>query len=209
MPAVGQEAVQPQRPSQHETESGQAGGNGSAQRTQESPATSTSLTTDENTGKKAEGNREAKPQYIPNEPLWDWRPYVVVTPGDTLAQWVIAMLGIAATVISGVAVYLVWKTLKATRDTLNEAREATKAAMQSADAARDMLHAERAWVVQTSFEVNELVNYWTSDGEIKHSIGFVFQFMNVGRSPARNVELDVKYRIVESSEPVPRFEFNS
>ncbi|WP_375172599.1 hypothetical protein [Pseudooceanicola sp.] len=57
-----------------------------------------------------------EPQSHPWVEPWDWIVTTFITPNDTLAQWGMALLSLAA-------VYLLWETLKASRQTLKATRE--------------------------------------------------------------------------------------
>lgn len=60
---------------------------------------------------------------------------------DSLAQWAMAFFALCATVLSALALYYLKQTLKATTETLQQARLTTLAAQKQADAATKQLRA--------------------------------------------------------------------
>lgn len=176
-PVLGQEGVQPQGPSKREAETANASDNGEPQSAQEHPGISTSLAADEDAAQEAEGNSEAKPQYNPHEPMWDWRPYVVITPGDTLAQWGMAIFGVIATILSGIAVFLLWKTLQITRAAVREAENATRTAHDAVSVTRDTARQQmRAYI-----GIKKAWMQW-----LGQELWAIVAFENMGQTPAYN-----------------------
>lgn len=95
--------------------------------------------------------------------------------GDGVAQWVIAMTGVLALLISAWAVWLLKKTLEATRDAVQQAEEGTKAAKAAVDETRNTAK-------------HELRAYLAFDGAaLDASLRFSCRFFNYGSTPARDV----------------------
>ena len=193
VPALGQDAVQPQGPSKNETKSKNVNDDRKSDRAVDAPKTPAPVANEKQSADKAKKDNKPKTDYDPKNPLWDWRPYVVVTPGDTLAQWVMAIFGIAATFISVYAVVLLKRTLSATRETLT--------------AANNTLQAERAWMISPKYEIGILKNCDIGGIIVKQSISFQFLFSNTGRSPAIDTEVYINYKIVRQEDGIPFFDY--
>ncbi|MEZ5872707.1 MAG: hypothetical protein R3D32_12885 [Nitratireductor sp.] len=88
---------------------------------------------------------------------------------DSLAQWIMAVFGIAATVLSAVAVVLVKKTLDATREGVSETRRIGQAQT------RAYLFSDKA-----SYAIR------------KENIQFVIEIRNTGNSPATEITTSLR-----------------
>lgn len=89
-------------------------------------------------------------------------------------------------------IYLVARTLQATRDTVREAES-------GASAARQLLYNERAWLMVTSGDV--LVSeIWDESFGGPHMAGYqlALHIRNVGRTPAFNIMLSAKQEIIDT-----------
>lgn len=64
-----------------------------------------------------------------------WETYT--SPTDTYAQWIMAILAVAATIVTAVGVYLVYRTLREAQRTTKAAIDAARAAQESVDEARN------------------------------------------------------------------------
>jgi len=99
---------------------------------------------------------------------WDWFFTTFIDPNDTIAQWGMALLSLAA-------VYLLWETLKASRKTL-------KATQEMAGDTREIGEAQvRAYVNVEKAEVRG----FSQNGKI----GFYFEFKNTGSTPAKEFKI--------------------
>ncbi len=127
-----------------------------------------------------------------------WEVYT--SPTDTYAQWIMAILSIVAT---GVSVWAVWLV----RNTLEETRAATKAAIDASDSAREALGAERAWILMLGQSIYHGKNAIHNDVVYDELIGFALRFQNFGRTPAINVKSVCTMRIVDERHTIPTVEF--
>lgn len=124
---------------------------------------------------QSDGARESYQQEDRNyteSTWWHWDGGLV-SSRDTLAQWVIAFLGLVAVALSAIAVYFVWKTLTATRQLAGDTR-----------AIGDMQN--RAWLkCGLTFPSGLLAS--------KDSLpfGMKLEIENIGKSPAVDVLSDV------------------
>jgi hypothetical protein len=107
--------------------------------------------------------------------------WALAVTGDGLAQWLMALTGVLATVISGVAIWLLWATLVATNETAKAASDGTRA----------MVAAERPHV--RLFRTIKQVDY---NGEVFAVDGV--NFRNYGRTPALIKSLAIEYRLSEN-----------
>lgn len=106
--------------------------------------------------------------------------------GDTPAQWAMAGTGVFALFVSIWAVFLIYKTLKVTRETLREAEDATKAAevaagesKRQADIAESSVHRlERPYLFLKLVQIQYLANPRNNQPFL------TFKFVNHGRMPA-------------------------
>ncbi len=97
-------------------------------------------------------------------------------PRDSLTQWIMAALAVAATGVSIWAVLLLKATLKATRDALLDTRAMTEAALE----ANDILRAEqRAWLTITLTSVAE-----TGNDRNKIEAHVTYRIDNLGKAPS-------------------------
>jgi hypothetical protein len=108
----------------------------------------------------------------------NWFTKYIVAP-DTLAQWIMALLGAVATGISVWAVILLKGTLKATRDAIDEAKQTTRIAEQSLEEARLSNQRQlRAYV-----HVVEIVRETHFGSDL---LKIFIRVENFGDTPARN-----------------------
>nr|WP_309502925.1 hypothetical protein [uncultured Roseovarius sp.] len=115
---------------------------------------------------------------VPESWWWYWSGDLV-SSSDSLAQWIMALLTIAA-------VFLLWRTLVQTNKTNAAAIKAAEAAL---DANEIMRTEQRPWVtLDKEFECN-FFDRGGYQGEISWNYGFV----NKGKSPAYAVERHGKF----------------
>lgn len=100
-----------------------------------------------------------------------------------LAAW-------AGIVLSAVGVMLIWKTLVASRQTLREAENATKAAFKSVEVTREIGEAQ----VRAYLSVPDVVLDWSDDNTLS-KVKFIIK--NAGQSPAMKVSIDSLISVVE------------
>lgn len=100
--------------------------------------------------------------------------------------------------LTGVGVLLLWETLRATRETLREAKNATRAAMAA-------VHSERAWLSVIPYDVAELTDSMIDGAPVRHSLGVRMNWVNAGRSPALETKVTVKKEIIGPDEAIPNF----
>lgn len=99
---------------------------------------------------------------------WDWFFTTFINPTDTIAQWAMAILSLAA-------VYLLRETLKASRKTLKATQKMAGDTREIGEAqVRAYVNVERAEV--RGFSPNE-------------KIGFYYEFKNTGSTPAKRFEI--------------------
>ena len=146
----------------------------------------------------AQQEQESGDRHFWLRPLYGW-----IYAEDTLAQWMMAIFGVAATGVSIWAVILV-------RDTLYETREFAKAARDSAQVARDTFDVQRlAMVAADRAYVHHNGVAWIS--HIEETEKRIFwrlrpRWLNTGNTPARQVHAQVQ--LILSSEVLPGdFEF--
>jgi len=131
---------------------------------------------------------------------------------DSIPQWLMAVAALIGVILSGIAIWLLSSTLKATRDaadyakraaeaseaTIEEAKKATIAAQKSADVAeRSASHIDRPYIFSTDIyyiEMDKVV------GKLK------FKLTNFGRTPAIIHEVWAKFT-VEKEPPTIPYEF--
>ncbi|RIJ25032.1 hypothetical protein D1227_01335 [Henriciella mobilis] len=98
--------------------------------------------------------------------------------GDGWAQWAMVGVSLAALIVSVWAVYLLQRTLKATRQTITKADDANRAAQDAVAVTREIGQAQiRPYL---TYELGELV---TTEGNSK--LELVLTVENCGQSPAR------------------------
>ena len=117
-----------------------------------------------------------------------------------MAFWA-ACLFISSTILTAIGIYLLWQTLTASRETLVEARMATKAAVEAADAAREALGAERAWLTFHSVGIAHHQNVTIPSGTThEKGMGVWIVWMNNGRSPSINTIVCSSIKIVDRTD---------
>jgi hypothetical protein len=119
---------------------------------------------------------------------------------DTYAQWLMAAFTVVAAGISLAAVVLVNRSLE-----LN--RKATEAAVMAADAARDAIGAERAWLTSAGVRNEFHSDVVTPDGVVHdQGIAFATNWVNSGRSPAQKTSVYGDGCVIGIDDPIPRFD---
>lgn len=128
---------------------------------------------------RANKNREIPPNLTgfedsPMVRYWDWFIESFMNPYDTIAQWAMAVLSL-------VAVYLLWETLKAGRQTLNATR----------DMAADTRKIGEAQVEAHLMPVDLKVRVFTTETKSKVTRYFLsdFSVKNVGTTPSYRVSV--------------------
>lgn len=116
---------------------------------------------------------------------WDWFVSTFIIPDDTIAQWGMAVLSLAA-------VYLLWETLKASRQTLKATRE-------MAQETREVGEAQA-----TSYIVVDKARI--SSNKIVVFTSFIVR--NIGQSPAHQVQAEVIFSPSNVSYPKGRRPFS-
>jgi hypothetical protein len=146
IPALGQEAVEPQdRPIQSQ-ESGDSDQTESAQESaQDAPPAAAFPAAEQPSSPNTDDRQRAEEDQGSRYPAFRWDG--LITSRDTLAQWAMAALGIAATMLSGIAVFLLKRTLDATRDAVDEANATTAEARKQTNLAfNTMVRLERPYL---------------------------------------------------------------
>lgn len=118
------------------------------------------------------------------------------TADDTFAQWIMALFTIAATGVSLLAVKLV-------RDTLEENRKATGAAVKAAEAAEATVRGDRPWIM-----FNEHVTHTMFIGDGPRGFLIELKFVNAGKRPAIDIRMVVAHKLIREDEPIPSFQPN-
>ncbi|MDJ1465292.1 hypothetical protein [Nitratireductor sp. GZWM139] len=123
--------------------------------------------------------------------------------GDTPAQWAMTIIGFFALTVSVWAVWLLKRTLDATRETLKEAE-------RTAEAAKLALFNDRAWLCFERPRIT-LANQITVDGQsFAEGIVIYLLFRNGGRTPATHVGVEREGSIADvSDEAYPLVDFDS
>lgn len=128
---------------------------------------------------------------------------------DTIAQWLMAVFGVVATVISGFAVLLVHDTLKETRKATSFAEQSAAAANDAASQARETNRiAERAsilenrpWIEISELEISQLNIFEKPHPYITTRYGLSYsgsyRIRNLGKTPAIDVYSAQVYSIRE------------
>ena len=99
------------------------------------------------TAESAGKNTEEYTDQDQNLQSWWEHDGVLVTSKDTLAQWAMAFLGLVATAVSVLAVWLLKKTLDATIIAVREGEKATFASIEAATAAAEATRIIRRAIV--------------------------------------------------------------
>lgn len=115
-------------------------------------------------------------------PVQDEGRTAEIEEGMLFATRAIAILGAGSLLLSGIGIVLILRTLVATQDTLFQATLATTAAQATAEIARA---GESAYVLP---EIT--VNY---SGLYGRTVAVKVRTRNFGRTPARNVSVDILY----------------
>ncbi|MCA1365915.1 hypothetical protein I6F15_00630 [Bradyrhizobium sp. BRP14] len=123
----------------------------------------------------------------------------MITPTDTLAQWIMAFFTVLATAISGWAVVLV-------RDTLSVNRRATDAAVSAVQVAEDStLKQLRPWVVGHGVAVIEATNFNVAGSVFPEGLALQAMWGNSGQSPAIKARVHTVFSFVPIGAAVPSF----
>ncbi len=114
--------------------------------------------------------------------------------GDGIAQWVMALTGIAAFFLSAWAVWLLKRTLDATREMIREAEKTTVAAMRSVDIQNDD---RRPWIAINAI-VTDRVVHDTERNLVR--MRFKISLFNSGRTAATNVVVEWRPDVISRSD---------
>lgn len=126
--------------------------------------------------------------------------YGVFTIPDTLAQWIMAILAVIATAISGWAVFLV-------RETLDQNRRATNAAIQAVEVAeRSLLTQLRPWMIGNGVSVLEVNGATSGKTRYEKALGLEAIWVNSGQSPATSASVHTTVAEIPMGGTVPVFE---
>lgn len=110
---------------------------------------------------------------------------------DSLAQWLMAIFGAAATGVSLYAVFLVRDTLSETRKAAGSASDAAQAAIESNRLNREMFVSEqRAWLVIESAKVTSDLIWERERGRGAFSVQTIVR--NAGKTPAFDVRVETR-----------------
>lgn len=85
-------------------------------------------------------------------------------------------------------------------------RRATNAAVAAANAARDAIGVERAWLMWQNFVIGDVKDSEVDGLFVKDSTYFLAVWINSGRSPAVDVRCSIQFRVVETDADTPTFE---
>lgn len=118
--------------------------------------------------------------------------------GDTIAQWIMSIAGIAATGVSIAALILIAKTLDATREAAEYTGKAVKVAEDANAAARDAVGVTRE-IGQAQIRAYMSIPECNIGMPNPPNITFHFWMKNSGQSPARNVGLRICLQIFDDS----------
>ena len=136
---------------------------------------------------------------------------------DHKAQIIMAFGTLFGLVVALSGLYLIGKTLRATKvgttamqGALIEAKDATKAAWKAASAAQRTLENDRAWVciLDTPHSVVDRFTASYGNGRTEHytnAITFKIRVKNIGKTPARNVLCEIENRILPVDANIPAF----
>lgn len=143
----------------------------------EVPSAASPIAPAESSGENHDNRSQHEENDDPDEPA---RPSeIIIVWGDTPAQWVMAVSGVAAVFISMWAVYLLKKTLRATRDAVTEAKKATKAAEDAVTATREGTERQlRAYVSVVSI---------MAERPVDNVLKFTMTVKNTGQTPAYGI----------------------
>lgn len=130
-----------------------------------------------------ESRRENKP--VEDSDFWS----TFTPPGDLYAQWVMAISAVAATVLSGWAVFLLRATLVSTREALVHAENTARAAWASVTTAEGLAIAQ----AQAYVYANKAAIYWRDD----ETPAFCVYFTNKGATPVKMAWFGGELEIVE------------
>lgn len=210
-PALGQDTSNQQKRPDQQEETGDSGTKQASDQPAVEPRAAVSNDAAPPTNVSAdssEGNQQAEENAQPDKPAKVAGPIFI--GGDTLAQWIMAIAGIIAVGISGWAVWLLWKTLKATRDMITEAERTTRAAEETTAVARDTLNetrisAERQLRAYISFirvETLTTMDHRREDRPRKVD-GYALRITieNAGHTPAIDCLITASIAIVDASSP--------
>lgn len=124
-----------------------------------------------------------------------WWPWLssFVDPEDTLAQWIMAAFAALATGISVLAVVLLDRTLKATRDAIRASEENSNKTI-------------RPWILADGAEFQETEN--TIVDGIRHDrvLGFNLKWKNFGQTPGIESDVLIRFVLVPFGADLPEFE---
>ncbi len=188
MTALGQHPSHPQeRPTQDHNSAESSQSQPADKHTVKAPSALAPIAPAEPSGVDHNDRSQPEKNAEPNEPFKSGEIFNVW--GDTPAQWVMAVAGMAAIFISIWAVFLLWKTLKATRDVLSEAEKTTKAAQDAVAEARKQADA-MIRIEAAKFILKEVVMYPEGGGE-RQTRGvpedgnvITARLQNIGNTPA-------------------------
>lgn len=128
--------------------------------------------------------------------------------GDGWAQWAMAITGFLALILSGFAVWLLYRTLEETRRAIKEAETATDAAQAAVDVTRDLgRHQLRAYVTLTltGIKFSPLEKSAVSARRLQGPVLIDIEgtLKNAGATPAQNImtRATIVFRAVNKDDP--------
>lgn len=127
--------------------------------------------------------------------------------GDGLAQWAMAFLAFATTVLSGFAVWLLYRTLKATRDAVEQAKIGTDAALVAASATikandiaqRNSIAQLRPYIVVDGIKCR----FEPNPANIESDVRVFVQWRNYGQTPATAMKWGLNSKVTVGSSGLP------
>lgn len=156
-----------------------------------------------NKPRKAVSEASEDPQSHPWIEPWDWFISTFVNPYDTIAQWGMALLSLAA-------VYLLWETLKASRKTLSATRDMAKDAREIGQAqikaAHDTLQNEKIAQLQAHrpfLLIESMGNNYRDWREGTAVFSWEYRIENIGAGIALNIEVEAEAFIYDRAPGEP------
>lgn len=127
-----------------------------------------------------------------NQYIFEWPP--IARAADSYAQWIMALMGIFATILSAIAVFLLFKTLKATNQATSHAFDTLKVAQNTLKEAKENSKAElRPYL---DLQITKLEVFFDEAWGIPSFPAFHFNFdyviKNHGPTPAKSVKIEIQ-----------------
>lgn len=127
------------------------------------------------------------------------------------AQWMF-WVNTGTTLLTFVGLFLIWRTLTATKSAakaawcgVEEARGATQAAIRAAEAAGDAVAAERAWLTMATINTQFHKDLRIGNAGHEKALALTVQWLNSGRSPANNTRITCHGAVIAHDDDIPTF----